>query len=249
MSSALSSDSERCDLAEEEEFEIISSPSPASSSTTRRRRVRRRRDDNAVMPLSLDDIPILDTLEKQTGVPRLQLVMGGFAAACIVIATLFGARAFSNFVAFVYPAYMTFKTIEQDDEKEHVYWLTYWVVYGLFSVAEAISDVLLFWLPYYYPLKLGFLVWCFVPKYRGCVTVYEHIIRPLLARHQGTIEMSLNQAQASIDEASAEVKATSSEFLVSVSKGWMARSLTAITNLSQSSGDGDRAAQYEAKED
>lgn len=34
-------------------------------------------------------------------------------------------------------------------------WLTYWVVYGLFGLAEFFSDLLLSWFPFYYAGKVG----------------------------------------------------------------------------------------------
>lgn len=34
-------------------------------------------------------------------------------------------------------------------------WLTYWVVYALFSLAEFFSDLLLSWFPFYYVGKVG----------------------------------------------------------------------------------------------
>ena len=39
--------------------------------------------------------------------------------------------ACSNVVGFVYPAYMSFKAIEtEDDVDDDIQWLTYWVVFG-----------------------------------------------------------------------------------------------------------------------
>lgn len=34
-------------------------------------------------------------------------------------------------------------------------WLTYWVVYSLFGLAEFFSDLLLSWFPFYYAGKVG----------------------------------------------------------------------------------------------
>lgn len=34
-------------------------------------------------------------------------------------------------------------------------WLVYWVVYGLFGLAEFFSDLLLSWFPFYYAGKVG----------------------------------------------------------------------------------------------
>lgn len=46
------------------------------------------------------------------------------------------------------------KAIESRNKEDDTQWLTYWVVYGLFSVAEFFSDIFLFWFPFYYAGKV-----------------------------------------------------------------------------------------------
>lgn len=46
------------------------------------------------------------------------------------------------------------KAIESNNKDDDTKWLTYWVVYGLFSVAEFFSDIFLFWFPFYYAGKV-----------------------------------------------------------------------------------------------
>lgn len=47
------------------------------------------------------------------------------------------------------------KAIESSVKEDDTQWLTYWVVYGLFSIVEAFSDIFLFWFPFYYASKVG----------------------------------------------------------------------------------------------
>lgn len=42
------------------------------------------------------------------------------------------------------------KAIESATKDDDTKWLTYWVVYGLFSVAEFFADIFLSWFPFYY---------------------------------------------------------------------------------------------------
>lgn len=46
------------------------------------------------------------------------------------------------------------KAIESKVKDDDTQWLTYWVVYGLFSVLEAFSDIFLSWFPLYYVSKV-----------------------------------------------------------------------------------------------
>lgn len=53
------------------------------------------------------------------------------------------------------------KAIESPNKEDDTQWLTYWVVYGVFSIAEFFSDLFLSWFPFYYMLKVCqlFLNW------------------------------------------------------------------------------------------
>ncbi|MBV97667.1 Receptor expression-enhancing protein 5, partial [Eschrichtius robustus] len=53
------------------------------------------------------------------------------------------------------------KAIESPNKEDDTQWLTYWVVYGVFSIAEFFSDLFLSWFPFYYMLKkeTGLLPW------------------------------------------------------------------------------------------
>ena len=73
--------------------------------------------------------------------------------------------------------------------------LVYWVVYGLFNMFESLSDFSLSWLPIYHPLKLLFLLWCFLPQYQGSQLVFDILVRPVLIRHESAIEASVETAQ------------------------------------------------------
>lgn len=50
------------------------------------------------------------------------------------------------------------KAIESPNKDDDTQWLTYWVVYGVFSIAEFFSDLFLSWFPFYYMLKVQCLL-------------------------------------------------------------------------------------------
>jgi len=47
------------------------------------------------------------------------------------------------------------KAIETQRKNDDTKWLTYWVVYSAFSLVEMITDIFLFWVPFYWFLKVG----------------------------------------------------------------------------------------------
>ena len=46
------------------------------------------------------------------------------------------------------------KAIESLNKEDDTKWLTYWVVYGVFSLGEFFSDIFLYWFPFYYAFKV-----------------------------------------------------------------------------------------------
>lgn len=97
--------------------------------------------------------------------------------------------------------------------KETRSWLIYWIVYGCFHLVESLSDSMLSWFPFYHPIKLIFLLWCFLPAYQGAQSVFNILIRPLLIRHQKDIEHSVDSvkqtAQYTANVVSRDVRAGS----------------------------------------
>ena len=51
-------------------------------------------------------------------------------------------------------------------------WLTYWIVFGFLTAFDRLLEFVLFFVPYYYTLKLVFLIWLFYPRSNGAYTIY-----------------------------------------------------------------------------
>ena len=86
----------------------------------------------------------------------------------------------SDLLAFAYPAYMSFKAIESTDLTDDTQWLTYWVVFALFSIVESVMDFLVMWIPFYYLIKVSFFAWLYHPKFMGAGLVYKQVIKPFV---------------------------------------------------------------------
>ena len=48
----------------------------------------------------------------------------------------FGASFMANIVGFLYPAYASFQAIESKGKDDDTQWLTYWLVFGVFSLVD-----------------------------------------------------------------------------------------------------------------
>lgn len=134
----------------------------------------------------LDSIPLLhQTAEYFTLSP---LTIAGLAIGFILLLLGRLEDLILGLLGFFYPAWSSFQAIEANDAVASRQWLSYWVVYAAFSFVEIFSDVVLFWIPFYYVLKLTILLWLLAPQYKGATIIYSKVLRPLFHAHRETIE-------------------------------------------------------------
>ena len=133
-----------------------------------------------------EGIEIFETLEKQTGLPKVVIASG-----TVVFALVFTALSFyvtflglftSRFLGVAYPVYASFQAIESDNKDDDTQWLTYWVVFSFFSVFEMIALGVLKENnsvgATYFLIKVLFLAWCQFGK--GAYYMYKAFVRPVV---------------------------------------------------------------------
>lgn len=88
----------------------------------------------------------------------------------------------------LYPAYRSYKAIKNKDVKEHVKWMMYWIVFALFTTLETFLDIFFSWFPFYYEIKILFILWVLSPATRGSSLLYKKVVHPLLIAREKEID-------------------------------------------------------------
>ncbi len=118
------------------------------------------------------------------------LLVGVIATLCLSLFFGIGAGPLCNLVGFIYPVFASLKALSRKSEDQEQ-WLTYWIVYAFFCLFEDITDIFSNSIPFYYLLKIVFLIWCFLPQFRGATVVFENLIKPIFDRYERSIDEAI----------------------------------------------------------
>lgn len=88
----------------------------------------------------------------------------------------------------LYPAYKSYKAIKNKDVREHVKWMMYWIVFALFTTLETFLDIFFSWFPFYYEIKILFILWVLSPATRGSSMLYKKVVHPMLTSREKEID-------------------------------------------------------------
>jgi receptor expression-enhancing protein 5/6 len=158
-----------------------------------------------------DQMPLLHTIEEKTGVKAVYIFIGLIVFAFMLVFFGFWAALIANLVGFLYPAFKSMKaldTLEEDDDKQ---WLIYWSIYGMFILIDDYSTFFISYFPYYYTLKLAFIIWLYFPTTKGAILIYNLFLKSLFEKHHdkfdsiigkivGESKDFINQAQKEVTD-------------------------------------------------
>lgn len=97
--------------------------------------------------------------------------------------------------AVLYPTYSSFKAVRGKNVREYVKWMMYWIVFAIFSFVEVFADILISWFPFYYILKLCFILWLVLPATKGSSLLYRKVIHPQLVNREKEIDAYVAKAK------------------------------------------------------
>jgi receptor expression-enhancing protein 5/6 len=129
----------------------------------------------------------LKLLEEKTGV-NSTILLGGLGACLFFVFIGYFDYYITNIVGIVYPAFWSIRAIESRESDDDKQWLTYWVVFSLFSIIDLFSGFILKFIPFYFFFKLLFLIWLFMPNTRGAIFVYDKFLIKMFKKYESQLE-------------------------------------------------------------
>jgi len=96
-------------------------------------------------------------------------------------------------IAFLYPAYSTFKTLDRRPgyENEAERWLMYWAIAGFLASLEYSVEWAISWFPFYWEVKTVFMIYLVLPQTQGTTYIYKTYLRPQLRAYEPMIDAEI----------------------------------------------------------
>ena len=121
--------------------------------------------------------------------------------SCVALVMLgVGQTYITNIIGVAYPAFMSFRALESEGQDDDKQWLTYWVCFGAFNILDQFAGIILRFIPFYFFLKCGFLIYLFHPSTLGATSVYNNFVVPQLKQYQAHLEELENKVKKAVSK-------------------------------------------------
>ena len=130
-------------------------------------------------------------IQEKTGIKGIYVVFGLILCVILVYLNIFDT-VITNLLGTLYPAFWTIKSIENDDLEDQKNWLTYWAVFGSFVLIDMFSPVIVKFIPFYFVLKIIFLIMLFMPGSRVGPFVYDILVKKILGKYEDQLDNAVN---------------------------------------------------------
>ena len=133
----------------------------------------------------------MELLSEKAGIDA-KIVLLVLGAACFFVFIGYFDYYITNIIGIIYPAFWSIRAIESKESDDDKQWLTYWVVFSLFSILDLFSGFILKFIPFYFFFKILFLIWLFLPNFRGATRVYDLVLIKLFRKYESALTEAHN---------------------------------------------------------
>ena len=144
----------------------------------------------------------MEKVAQMTGLTPGQISRYGLIGGIVLVMLGIGNTYITCLLGVAYPCFMSFLALESEGADDDKQWLTYWVVFGLFNIVDQFAGFILTFIPFYFFLKLIFLVWLFHPISCGATTIYNTYILPNMKQY----EKHIKSAEKAVSDAANAAK-------------------------------------------
>ena len=134
----------------------------------------------------------IDLISKKTGVDG-KIISSILLLCCFFCFINLFSKYITCLVGVILPAYWSMKAIESKIYEEEKQWLTYWAIFGLFTLLDQFANFILKIFPFYFIFKNIFLIWCFMPNTMGALFIYNKFVAPYFKKYEDKIDKAIEK--------------------------------------------------------
>ena len=131
-------------------------------------------------------------IQEKTGIRGIYVIIGLLISIFFVYKNIFDS-VITNLVGTLYPVFWTIKSIDNDQTEEQKYWLTYWAVFGSFVLIDMFSPIIVKIIPFYFVIKIVFLIMLFMPGSSLGPLVYNILIKRILGKYEDKLDDAVSK--------------------------------------------------------
>ena len=183
-------------------------------------------------------VPVLVDGAQKAGVNPGLLLAGILSVLMLILLLLQGWTILLTTVTVLFPAVHSIRAIESEGKDDDKIWLTYWMVFGVFNVAETFFGFVFYFIPYWEWIRLVLFIWLLVPQFNGSKYLYDNVVRKLLNDNKELIQKWINKATSAAEAAKKEglaqaSAAASDPTLLAKAASTAAQAQAQVQNLAQ----------------
>ena len=138
---------------------------------------------------------VFETVESATGLMKPQILQYGLISSVLLVMLGVGQSIITTLIGVVYPAFASFIALETEEKEDDKQWLTYWVCFGFFQIIDCFGGIILQFIPFYFFLKVAFMVWLFHPKTMGALWLYNNYMQAYVKKYRSQIEKGIKEGE------------------------------------------------------
>ena len=138
---------------------------------------------------------LFEKIESTTGLMKPQILQYGLISSVLLVALGVGQGIITTLIGVVYPAFASFIALESEEKEDDKQWLTYWVCFGFFQIIDCFGGIILQFIPFYFFLKVAFMVWLFHPKSMGALWLYNNYMQAYVKKYRSQIEQGIKEGE------------------------------------------------------